>query len=321
MQSIYFAPLEGITDAIYRRTHAAHFGGVAKYFIPFISPTQNLCFTARELANIAPQENAGLIAVPQILTRDAEHFLWSARALFDLGYGEVNLNLGCPSGTVTAKGKGAGQLCDLPALERFFDAVFAGLPYPMKLSVKTRIGFRSPDEFPALLALFSRYPLCELTVHPRTRGEFYRGTPHRDAYAAALTKTRLPLVYNGDLFTEDDCRTLMGACPGTRALMLGRGLIANPALAQALCGGKPLTRDALRAFTDDLLDAWLSKHPPNVAIARMAEVMKHTACCFEDADKPRKLIRKAKTLAAYREAKAMLFDRELRAVPGFIPEP
>ena len=320
MPPIYFAPLEGITDAIFRRTHAAHFGGVSKYFIPFISPTQNLCFTRRELSNIAPEENAGLFAVPQILTRDADHFLWAAQALYDMGYGEVNLNLGCPSGTVTGKGKGAGQLKDLPALDRFLDAVCTGLPSGMRLSVKTRIGYAHPGEFDALLALFSRYPLLELIVHPRTREEFYKGMPHRDVYASACAHTRAPFVYNGDLFTTRDCRELASACPGTSALMLGRGLVANPALARELSGGASLTREALRAFSDALLDAWLERHPPNVAVARTAEVMKHAACCFEGADKPRKLIRKAHTLAAYRDAEARLFDCELRSEPGFVPE-
>ena len=320
MLPIYFAPLEGITDAIFRRTQAAHFGGVCKYFIPFISPTQNLCFTPRELANISPEENAGLFAVPQILTRDAEHFLWAARALYDMGYGEVNLNLGCPSGTVTGKGKGAGQLKDLPALDHFLDAVCAGLPPGMRLSIKTRIGYTDVGEFDALLTLFSRYPLLELIIHPRTREEFYKGIPHRDVYAAAIPRARAPIVYNGDLFTARDCRELASACPGTSALMLGRGLVANPALAKELSGGNPLSREALRAFCNALLDTWLERHPPNVAVARTAEVMKHVACCFEDADKPRKLIRKAKTLVAYRDAEARLFDCELRIEPGFVPE-
>ena len=316
--SVYFAPLEGITDAVYRRVHAAHFAGVSKYFIPFISPTQNLHFTPRELANVAPEQGAGLFAVPQILTREPEHFLWAANALYDMGYGEVNLNLGCPSGTVTSKGKGAGMLIDTERLARFFDAVCPRMP--VKLSVKTRLGFSDPGEFDALLSLFSRYPLCELIIHARTRGEFYRCAPHRDVFASALSKTRLPLVYNGDLFSVEDARVLMRDCPDTFALMLGRGLIANPALAQELCGGGALTAGALREFCGALLDAWLSRHPANVAVARMAEVMKHVAFCFDGADKPRKLIRKAKTLPAYREAEAMLFACSLKENPRFEPE-
>lgn len=316
--NIYFAPLEGVTDATYRRVHRESFGGVSRYFIPFISPTQNMRFTPRELSAIAPERNAGCDAVPQILTRNAEHFLWAARSLCDMGYGEVNLNLGCPSGTVTAKGKGSGMLCDLPALERFLSDTIAQSPIP--ISIKTRIGFASPCEWDALLALFSRYPLRELIVHARTRSEFYAGTPHRDVFAASFARTTLPLVYNGDLFTASDCRTLLEACPGTHALMIGRGLIANPALAQSLTGGEPLTRQALRAFHDRLLGEYLALYPAHVTLGRMREVMKHAVCCFEAPEKPRKAIRKATTLRTYTEAIDRLFDEHaLRAEPCFLP--
>ena len=101
--TVYLAPLEGVTDAVFRRVHRDCFSGVAKYFIPFVSPTQNLAFTARDLSILAPENGFG---VPQLLCKDAALFLWAAQALGDIGYGEVNLNLGCPSGTVTAKGKG-----------------------------------------------------------------------------------------------------------------------------------------------------------------------------------------------------------------------
>ncbi|MDO5377045.1 MAG: tRNA-dihydrouridine synthase family protein [Clostridia bacterium] len=316
---VYFAPLEGMTDAVFRRTHHALFPGVAKYFIPFISPTQNLRFTARDLAAVSPEHNAGLFVVPQILTKNADHFLWCARSLCDMGYGEVNLNLGCPSGTVTAKGKGSGMLMDLFALERFLDCVFARTPVPV--SVKTRIGYSDPDEFGELLSLFSRYPVCELIIHPRTRAEFYRGTPHREIYAAALEQTALPVAYNGDLFTAQDCLALMSACPNTRALMLGRGLIANPALARELAGGPGLTLSDLRAYHDRLLEAYLTAYPVHIALGRMREIMKHVVCCFDGAQKPRKAIRKAVSLAAYEQAVQNLFEGcALRETPGFGPE-
>ena len=154
--TVYFAPLEGVTDAVFRRVHRDCFSGVAKYFIPFVSPTQNLAFTARDLSILAPENGFG---VPQLLCKDAALFLWAAQALSDMGYGEVNLNLGCPSGTVTAKGKGSGLLADVPALERLLDGVFARSPLPV--SIKTRIGYTRPDEFDRLLDVFARYP------HPR----------------------------------------------------------------------------------------------------------------------------------------------------------
>lgn len=311
MQPVYLAPLEGVTDAVFRREHAARFGGVAKYFIPFISPTQNLRMTPRELAAVSPQENAGLFAVPQVLAREPAHFLWAMDALADMGYGEVNLNLGCPSGTATAKGKGAGMLRDLDALARFLDAVCAH--GAARLSVKTRLGWADPSEFGALLSLLSRYPLCEVIVHARTREEFYGGAPHRDVFAAALPRTRLPLVYNGDLFSARDCRALSAACPGASALMLGRGLIADPAIARERSGGSALTDGEMRDFVLALLDGWRARHPLNVALARANEVLKYAARRYDAPEKALRQLRKARTPQAFAGAMEALLACPHRA--------
>ena len=314
--TVYLAPLEGVTDAVFRRVHRDCFPGVAKYFIPFVSPTQNLAFTARDLSILAPENGFG---VPQLLCKDAALFLWAAQALGDMGYGEVNLNLGCPSGTVTAKGKGSGLLADVPALERLLDGVFARSPLPV--SIKTRIGYTRPDEFDRLLDVFARYPIHELIIHPRTRVEFYKGTPHLEAFAKAHAALDRPLCYNGDLFCEADCRELMRQFPNTRALMLGRGLIANPALAQSLGGGEALCKASLRAFHDRLLEAYQAKYPAHVTLGRMREIAKHFVCCFDAPEKPRKAIRKATRIEAYLDAIDRLFaEHELNENPRFIAE-
>ena len=316
---IYFAPLEGVTDAVYRRVHHAHFTGIDKYFIPFISPTQNLVLTPRERSNISPESNAGMYAVPQVLTKKADHFLWAEEQLADMGYEEININLGCPSGTVTAKGKGAGMLEHPIDLELFLDEVFKKTK--VRVSLKTRIGFSSPDEFERLLEIFDQYPVHELIIHPRTRQEFYKGRVHRDVYAFAEENTALPLVYNGDLFTPDDCRAFEAAHPKTTALMLGRGLLANPALAQTVATGNALTREILRAFHDDLYRAYHEAYPKSVVLGRMREVAKNIACCFEDADKPLKVARKAASLEAYEAAVTRLFEQyELSENPRFTPD-
>ena len=315
---VYLAPMEGVTDAVYRRVHHAHFSGVQKYFIPFVSPTQDLCLTNREKRDIRPENNAGLYAVPQILTKRADHFLWAAQILSDMGYTEVNLNVGCPSGTVTGKGKGAGLLLDLPLLDAMLGDIFTRTP--LRVSIKTRIGFTDPMEFDRVLDLYSQYPVCELIVHPRTRMEYYRGLPHRDTYAAALSRTQLPMVYNGDLFTADDCAQFEQTLP-SHALMIGRGLLANPALAREYAGGAPVTVAELAAFVGDLTRAYGEAHPSNVVLGRMREVLKNIVCCFEDADRVKKAIRKASTLPALEDAAARLFDGcSLRMEPGFIPE-
>lgn len=316
---VYFAPMEGVTDSVYRRVHHAHFTGIDKYFIPFISPTQNLVLTPREKHNVLPEYNTGLPVIPQVLTKNADHFIWAAQLLYDMGYEEVNLNTGCPSGTVTAKGKGAGMLIHTAELDSFFEHIFSRTP--VRVSVKTRIGYASPEEFAHLMDIFNRYPICELTVHPRTREEFYKGVPHRDIYLAAAKGAKRPIVYNGNLFTADACREIESASPETCALMLGRGMLANPALAQTYAGGAPLSKESLRAFHDDLLAAYYDEYPKNVVLGRMREVAKNICCCFKNAEKPLKAARKAGSLPAYEDAVARLFDDcDLQANPCFSAE-
>ena len=294
---IYFAPLEGVTDGIFRRAHCECFSGVEKYFIPFVSPSKHLSFTSREQRSVSPEENAGVPAVPQILTKDAECFNWMARALADVGWRELNLNLGCPSGTVTAKGKGSGMLRDLAALRAFLDEIFAR---------------------PALMEIFADYPIAELIVHPRTRVEFYRGRPHRELLKQTLTMAKSPLAYNGDLFTAEDCRALQSAYPGLSALMLGRGLVSNPALAQELSGGEGLTVPALRAFHDRIYREYCERWPQNAVLGHMREIVSYMLCDFEDTARIRRAMRKVRTLSDYEAAAAELFEtRPLRENPGF----
>ena len=310
---IRFAPMEGLTDTIYRKTHHQHFGGVSKYYIPFISPTQHHVFTPKELRAIGPEHNAGIPTVPQILAKDAEHFLWAVREMADMGYEEVNLNIGCPSGTVTAKGKGAGMLRDLYALDAFLNKVCANSPLP--ISVKTRIGFENPEEWPEIFDTLSAFPLKEIIVHPRTRREFYKeGTLHPDAFRM-VCQTGLPLVYNGDLFTADDCKAMEEQYPGI-PMMMGRGLVCNPALAQEACGGTALNVQDFHRFHDVLWEAYRMARPLEQAHSRMRELMTYMACCFQDSEKAAKTIRKSNP-SNYETAVEQLFERPLAKPPRF----
>ena len=310
---IRFAPMEGLTDTVYRRIHHQHFGGVGKYYIPFVSPTQHHVFTPKEMRAIGPEHNAGIPTVPQILAKDAEHFLWAAGEMAAMGYDEVNLNIGCPSGTVTAKGKGAGMLRDLYALDTLLNEVCKRAP--AAVSVKTRIGFDSPDEWPEILEVLSEYPLKEIIIHPRTRQGFYKaGTLHPEAFRLAAEKG-LPLVYNGDLFTAADCAALQVEYPGM-PMMLGRGMVCNPALAQEACGGAALEKETFRVFHDALWDAYQQDRPLDQAHSRMRELMIYMSCCFADADKAAKNVRKS-NLKNYEDAVSRLFEHDLATPPCF----
>ena len=316
--NIYFAPLEGITDVTYRKTHREMFSGVSKYFIPFVSPTQHMTFSSREQASIAPKNNEGVPVVPQVLTKEAEHFVNMTKLLSDFGYSEVNLNLGCPSGTVTAKGKGSGMLREPDALDRFLDDIFTRSVLPV--SVKTRIGYESEAEWPRLEAIFRRYPIHELIVHPRTRQQFYKGNPYVEFVRSLFESAPFPVIYNGDLFTQEDCESLLKRYPASQTIMLGRGLIANPCLCETLTNGRKATKEKIRAFHNRLFQAYLETWPKNALIGHMHEMMYYMATCFENASKTRKAIRKSATVESYLSAADDLFENhELIAQPGFVP--
>ena len=313
--NIDFAPLQSLTDAPFRRLHAEMFGGIRKYYLPFLSPTQNTNLTNKEKRDIDPINNAGIPAVPQILAKDASHFLFAVRILADLGWREVNLNAGCPASMVTSKGKGAGLLRDLSRLAAFLDEIYANTPFP--ISIKTRIGWSSPDEFPRLLALFGQYPVHELIIHVRTRADYYGPITHPDVFD--FTKDiGISSVYNGDLASPGDVRMFAKKRPGCAAVMIGRGLLSNPALAREICNGSALSHSELHAFHDRLYAVYEERFPPQALLGRMREYAKYMACSFEGAKKPMKEICKASSLRTYHDAVNRLFDTcPLREDAGF----
>ena len=284
-----FAPMEGITGWDFREVHGTCFPGVDRYWIPFFSPTGAHALTPRQRRDLDPGSLGCARLVPQVLTKDPADFRWAAEALGELGYREVNLNLGCPSGTVVGKGKGAGMLRDPAALDRFLEAVFTDPPLPV--SVKTRIGLEDPAEWETLLPVLARYPIRELTLHPRTRRELYRGGVHPDAFRRAAEALPFPLRYNGNLFTPADLEALEGAFPGLAGGMIGRGLLADPALVTRFRGGVR-SREALIAFHEELAARYLAlMHPDGAVLPKFKELWLYLALLLPDGE-PWKRLRK-----------------------------
>ena len=299
----YFAPLEGITDNNYRLLHHKYFPGIDRYYTPFISPTIHRSFTQKEQRELQPAQNLPFQVVPQVLTKNAEDLLWLADHCADIGYEELNLNLGCPSGTVTAKGKGSGALRDPESLERFLDAVYDSAPIPV--SIKTRIGYADPEEFPRLLELFNRYPVKELTVHPRTRAAFYGGDVDMQTFSYAAANSKNPLCFNGNLCSTERISAFEKAYPAIPAVMLGRGLIADPGMLTP--GGT--TPALLRQFHDELLDSYsvLFGSSRN-AMFRLKENWHYWICRFDGGEKLYKKLRKTTDLQEYKAITQALFD-------------
>lgn len=291
---IYCAPLGGVTGAAFRRAHARIFSGADKYFAPFFSPTREHIMPPRVRRELLGANNPGVRLVPQLLCRDADDFIWAAEALFDMGYGEVNFNLGCPSGTVAAKGKGSGFLARPDELDAFFERVFSALP-GRRISVKTRLGVESAEEFSRILEIYARYPICELTVHPRIRRDMYRLPVRPEGYALAYARLDMPLCYNGDVFTPGDAARVEAGFPRTHALMLGRGLAADPALARQIKGGGAASRAELREFHDAVYDGCARDFGnENVTVPRMKELWSYLRFQFEPCPREYRRLAKAR---------------------------
>ena len=314
MLHLYFAPLEGITTYPYRNLHHKYFGGVDKYFTPFLAPGPEQGMSVKEMRDVLPENNAGVPVVPQILTNRAGDFLLASKKLSEMGYREINLNLGCPSGTVTAKKKGSGFLL-YP--DRFFDEVFSDAAVrngEFLVSVKTRIGKNEVEEWPELMQVYNRYPIHELTVHPRIQKEFYKGTPHLDVFTDILKESRNPVVYNGDLFTVEKVKEFREKFPTVGTVMIGRGLIRNPALAEMILQEETEPEadilPRIREFHDALFEHYReTMSGDRNLLFRMKDLWSYMLAEVPDSEKLAKKIRKSQHVPEYLAAVEEVFAR------------
>lgn len=306
----YLAPMEGLTTYHFRRVYHKYYGGVEKYFTPFLAARS---LSTRERADILPEHNEGMKVVPQILANRADVFLSIAGEAAAYGYSAVNLNLGCPSGTVAARGRGAGFLKFPEELERFLDEIFEKCP--LRISVKTRIGVENVEEWERLLELFGRYPMEELIIHPRLLKEGYGGPVHLEAFAAAAERRKIPLCYNGDLISlkmvdSDGGKAgygtlgwLVSRLPETDTVMVGRGILQRPGM---ITGDfSPVT---LRAFHDELLEGYIRIMSGDTnTLFKMKDLWTFMGESFDNGDKYLKKIKKSKSLSEYRAAVDAVF--------------
>ena len=305
----YLAPMEGITGHVYRNSYEKFFHNIDKYFTPFIVPTSSKSFKTKELRDVLPENNKGMNIVPQILTNDSEGFINTAIKLQQLGYNEVNLNLGCPSGTVVSKGRGSGFLAKREELDIFLDDIYK--KDDIKISIKTRIGKDSPEEFYELIKIFNKYPIEELIIHPRTRQDFYGNKPNLEVFKDAINLSTNPICYNGDIFTSDDYKNFTKSFPEVNELMLGRGVLANPGLISEINNNTVLDKEVLKEFHDDILFNYIEVFKDdNIALYRMKELWGYMIYIFSNNKKYAKKIKKSQKLKDYNEAVLTLFNEQ-----------
>lgn len=306
---IYFAPLEGVTGYVYRNAHRKYFGNIDKYFLPFVVTNQTGKLKSKERNDILPAHNEGMTAVPQILGNHAEQFVLMAEYLQSIGYDEINLNLGCPARTVVTKKKGSGFLAYPEELDRFLDTVFGKIS--IALSIKTRIGLELPEEFSKILHVYNQYPIQELIIHPRVQRDLYMNTPNWDIFQMACEESKNPLCYNGDIFSVENMKRFEERFPQMDAIMLGRGLIRNPGLADAIQEQKVYNKQVWKQFHDELVCRYkeVMSGDRNV-LFKMKEIWFYMGQSFGDSEKLVKKMRKTNHFDEYLELTERLFEEK-----------
>ncbi|MDF2800859.1 MAG: tRNA-dihydrouridine synthase [Anaerocolumna sp.] len=307
----YYAPLEGVTGYIYRNAYHKFFSPADKYFAPFIVANLQDGFKTRDIQDILPDNNASIKLIPQLLSNNADYFIHTSKRIKEFGYEEINLNLGCPSGTVVAKYKGSGFLAKPKELDDFLDKIYsAGIT---DISVKTRLGKEDPEEFYHLIEIYNKYPLKELIIHPRIQKDFYKNTPRLEVFNDALELSKNPVCYNGDINKLEDYESLKQRFPSVDTIMIGRGLIRDPFLIEELKGKKELSKETLKEFHDTVYMSYrqVISGDRNV-LFKMKEIWIFMIDMFTDNTKYLKKIKKSENAHDYEEAINSLFrDREL----------
>lgn len=291
---LYFAPMEGITNYIYRNTHKEVFGCCDGYYAPFITPSDNEKINKKGLKDVLCENNTEKPIV-QILTKDAESLLKFAKKIEAEGFDEININLGCPYPTVVKKGKGSGFLTNPSELDNFLDKIFSECK--LKISLKTRAGFYKTDELDGLMEIYNKYPVSLLIIHPRSREDFYNGVPDMDAFGRAFFVSKNKVCYNGNISSKKDFLEIQSKFEGLDSVMIGRGAVANPALFREIKGGEELKTEELITFSEKLIENYRQTLRSDVfTMHKMKELWAIIMKNFPEEKKILKAIKKSNTV-------------------------
>ncbi len=308
---VYMAPLKGITDALFRRVFTGHFTGIDLAIAPFVNPQNKAPYSDKLVADLLPENNTSLPLVPQILNTDVDGFISLGERLFDLGYLEINWNLGCPVKMVAAKRRGSGLL---PYPEMIADLLEQVIPrLKPALSIKMRLGYRDPGEALTLLPLLDDYPLKEITIHARLGLQLYRGSVDLDHFDQCRSLSGHAIVYNGDLFSRDDFTALSDRFASIERWMIGRGLLMNPFLPAEIKGIQFSTAEKMEKllqFHDNLYASLKDRlSGPGHLLGRMKQVWIYFIHAFPGKEKLLKKITRSSTEKTFLQAVAKVMEQ------------
>ena len=312
-------PFQGITDAPFRNVFKRHFGGIDKFYTPFFTGIHKEDH-AKNLQGeeIDPRYNDVETLTPQILSTDAEEILRFAKQCKQMGYKEINLNMGCPFPRVANKKRGCGLLPYPDKVDAMLERIFVEID--IKFSVKCRLGYFSPEEIDAIIPIFNKFPLSELIIHPRIGKQLYKGEADVKRFAALIPYINAPLVYNGDIFSIESFKYIHEAVQPVSRFMLGRGILANPFLAEEIQGGAynaPERTERLHAYIIDLYEDRL-RHAggsPKV-LGRMKELWSYLMYSFEEPQNVWRKIKKINALSEYEDAVEYVFTNSRIILSG-----
>ncbi len=300
---LILAPLHGITNRVFREAYFRRYSGFDEAMAPFILSSRSCGAKGAHFKELLPGYSERAPLVPQLLSNDAEGFLATARALAELGYREVNWNLGCPYPMVTGKGRGSGLLPRPDTIAGFLDAVCAASPLP--LSIKLRLGLRDAGEILALMPLFEPYPLERIIIHPRVASQLYTGKVDLEGFEAAAALTKHRLAYNGDITGVESFLSLKRRFPGTEEWMIGRAALADPLLPAKIKGLPDNERpmETLEAFLDDVYEGYSETlSGPRHVLDKLKELWGYLGPSYPSRSRFVKDIQGAKSAEAYRRA-------------------
>lgn len=259
MLPIHFAPLQGYTDDAYRRIHHRLAGGIAHYYTPFIR-MEGGSLRSKEVRDIRPEYNEGVPVVPQIIMKSLKEFEYLTSEVAQRGYTHIDLNMGCPFPMQAKHGRGAGLLAQTDIIRSIAQAIEERPE--IRFSVKMRLGWEDKDEWRPVLEVLNTLPLTHITLHPRIGTQQYKGEVDMESFRAFYEACRHPLVYNGDIHTPDDIRTLEETYPHLAGVMIGRGLLARPSLATEYTTGEEWSDKKRRKLMTDLHQALMDHWQP-----------------------------------------------------------
>jgi tRNA-dihydrouridine synthase B len=307
---IYQAPLQGFTDFTFRKVLSESFGGIDKYFVPYLSYGKGREIKRSQLREVFPENNVGMPVVPQVLFSDQAELFDLISILIDYGYPEINLNLGCPYPMATNKGRGAAWLEKPDALHEILQQLYSN-GFPAKFSVKLRAGLTNDQNFKSIIGTLNQFPLEELIFHPRTASQMYTGKANPMLFSEALLAVKHPLVYNGDIFSNAAYQDLQLLLPEQNSWMIGRGLLTNPALAAQLKGEvfePKVLRKKLKEFHDQLMESYSARlEGGGHILMKMNQFWTYFSESFENPHKAMKLVKKSSSVLKYNSAVVEIF--------------